>query len=55
MLSAMAMGLPGTDVLRRLTESLQVDARPLTRLTGWRARVSVDEGMRRMVRATAGD
>lgn len=55
MLSALAMRLPGSDVLRRLTESLQVDASPLTRLTGWRATVSVDEGMRRMVHATARD
>lgn len=48
-LQAVAAFLGKTDAVKRLCGSLQVDITKARELLGWRPRISVDEGMRRVV------
>ena len=48
-LQAVAAFLGKTDAVKRLCGSLQVDITKARELLGWRPRISIDEGMRRVV------
>jgi nucleoside-diphosphate-sugar epimerase len=43
--------LPGLDAVRKLTSSLYVDSEPTRRELGWRPPFTIEEGLKRTLRA----